>query len=162
MPESPVSVNGRFAQVDRVDVVEHDLGVEALGVLEEALHQVGPMHAVDVGGPVVDVGGGHQLAALRDAGDQHRLEVGARGVDRGGVAGRAGAEDQDVGVFVGVAHDGVVEGLVAGVVRSRGRAAMRQSDMGMIPADAQAFNGDNSQIVGSSLENLSGRPMAGH
>jgi hypothetical protein len=34
--------------------------------------------------------------------------------------------------------------------------------METIPADAQAFNGDNSQIVGNSLENLSGRPIAGH
>ena len=75
-------MNGRLRQVDRVDVVEHDLGVEALGVLQEALHQVGALHAVDVGRPVVDVGRRHQLAALRDAGDQHRLQVGARGVDR--------------------------------------------------------------------------------
>jgi hypothetical protein len=33
--------------------------------------------------------------------------------------------------------------------------------MEMIRADAQAFNGDNSQIVGNSLENLSARPMQG-
>ena len=93
-----------LAEVDRVDVVEDDLGVEALGVLQEALHQVRALHAVDVGRPVVDVGGGHQLAALRDAGDQHRLEVGAGGVDRGGVAGRAGAEDQQAAccVVVGI------------------------------------------------------------
>jgi hypothetical protein len=39
---------------------------------------------------------------------------------------------------------------------------MRQSDMGMIPADAQAFNGDNSEIVGICLQNISGRPLAGH
>jgi hypothetical protein len=59
------------------------------------------MHALHVGGPVVDLGGRHQLAALGHAGDQHRFEVGARGVERGGVAGRAGAEDQDAGVGVG-------------------------------------------------------------
>jgi hypothetical protein len=75
-------------------------------VLLEALHQVRPLHAGDVGGPVVDVGGRHQLAALRQAGDQHRLEVGAGGVDGGGVAGRAGAEDQDAGMAGrGAAHD---------------------------------------------------------
>ena len=78
------------------------LRVEALGVLQEALHQVGALHAVDVGRPVVDVGRRHQLAALGDAGDQHRLQVGARGVEGGGVAGRAGAEDQDAGVLRGV------------------------------------------------------------
>ena len=87
-------------QVDRVDVVEHDLGVEALGVLAgSAASGRGPCTPVDVGRPVVDVGGRHQLAALRDAGDQHRLQVGARGIDGGGVAGRAGAEDQDAGVL---------------------------------------------------------------
>ena len=91
-------------EIDLVDVVEHDLGVEALGVLEEALHQVGAHDAVDVGRPVVDVGRRHQLAALGDAGDQHRLQVGARGVDRGGVAGRAGAEDEDAGVVSGQGH----------------------------------------------------------
>ena len=80
-------------------MVEHDLGVEALGVLQEALHQVRAHHAVDVGRPVVDVGRRHQLAALGDAGDEHRLQVGARGVDRRGVAGGAGAEDQDAGVL---------------------------------------------------------------
>jgi hypothetical protein len=59
------------------------------------------MHAGDVGRPVVDLGGGHQLAALGHAGDQHRVQVGAGGVDGGGVAGGAGAEDQDLGVWVG-------------------------------------------------------------
>jgi hypothetical protein len=78
------------------------LRVEALGVLQEALHQVGALHAVHVGGPVVDLGGGHQLAALGHAGDEHRLEVGAGGVERGGVAGRAGAQDQHAGVGGGV------------------------------------------------------------
>ena len=33
------------AELDRVDVVEHDLGVEALGVLLEALHQLRALHA---------------------------------------------------------------------------------------------------------------------
>ncbi len=88
-------------QLRGVDVVEHDLGVKALGVREETRHQVGALDAVVVGGPVVDLGGRHQLAALREAGDQHRLEVGAGGVDGSGVARRAGSEDQDAGVFGG-------------------------------------------------------------
>jgi hypothetical protein len=67
-----------------VDVVEDDLGLEALGVRLHALHQVRAHQAVRVAGPVVDLGGRHQLAALLQAGDQHRLEVGARGVDAGG------------------------------------------------------------------------------
>jgi hypothetical protein len=93
-------------EVDGLDLIEHDLGVEPLGVLLEPLHQLGPLHAVDVGRPVVDVGGGHQLAALGQAGDQHRLQVRAGGVDRRGIAGRAGAEDQNLGVGGG-SHLGV-------------------------------------------------------
>jgi hypothetical protein len=80
------------------------LRVEALGVLQEALHQFGALHAVHVGGPVVDFGGGHQLAALGDAGDEHGLQVGAGGVDGGRVAGGAGTEDQDAGVLCGGGH----------------------------------------------------------
>jgi hypothetical protein len=34
--------------------------------------------------------------------------------------------------------------------------------METIPADAQAFNGDNSEIVGIGHNNVSGRPLAGH
>ncbi|MPM35580.1 hypothetical protein SDC9_82173 [bioreactor metagenome] len=97
---------GALAEVDLVDVVEHDAGLEALGVLQKALHQLGALHAHHVGGPVVHFGGGHELAALGQAGDQQRLEVGARGVDGGGVASGAGAEDQDFGVFGrSVRHD---------------------------------------------------------
>jgi hypothetical protein len=54
----------------------------------------GPCTPVGVGRPVVDLGGGHQLAALGQAGDEQGLEVGAGGVDGGGIAGRAGAEDE--------------------------------------------------------------------
>ena len=87
--ESPSSTSGRCAELRRVHLVEDDLGLEALGVLAKALHQVGPLDAVGVGGPVVDVGRRHQLAALRDPGDEHRVQVGARRIDRGRVPGRA-------------------------------------------------------------------------
>ena len=59
--------------------------------------------AVDIAGPVVHFGRGHQLAALRQPGDQHRLEIGACGIDRSGVSGRSGAEDQQAAVL-GSAH----------------------------------------------------------
>jgi hypothetical protein len=49
VPLSPVSVKGTLREVDLVDVVEHDLGLEALGVLQEPLHQFGTLHAVHVG-----------------------------------------------------------------------------------------------------------------
>ncbi|MPN39126.1 hypothetical protein SDC9_186653 [bioreactor metagenome] len=79
-------------------MVEDDFGVEAGGVLLETLHQFRSLHAVGVGRPVVDFGGGHQLAPLGHAGDQHRFEVGACGVNGGGVAGRAGTENDQWGV----------------------------------------------------------------
>ena len=82
-------------------MVEHDFRIESLGVLQEALHQLGPLHAVDIGRPVVDVCGGHQLATLGDAGDEHRVEVGAGGVDGCGIARRAGAKNEDFGVLGG-------------------------------------------------------------
>jgi hypothetical protein len=81
-----------------VNVVEHDVRVEALGMLEEALHQLRALHAGMIGRPVVDFRGGHELSTLCDPGDQHGAQVGARGVHGGGVAGRARAEDQQVRV----------------------------------------------------------------
>ena len=132
----------RLGQLDLVDVVEHDLGVEALGVLQEALHQVGPHDAVDVGRPVVDVGRRHQLAALGDAGDEHRLQVGARGIDRGRIAGGTGAEDQDAGVMSGQGHGCNVEREERAVWPRR-----RKSDMGLNPAGINARNGDNSPVL---------------
>ncbi|KAI1692731.1 hypothetical protein Ddc_23368 [Ditylenchus destructor] len=95
---------GALGEVDRVDVVENDLRLEAFGVLLEALHQVGALHAIGVGRPVVHLGGGHQLAALLQAGDDDRLQVGAGGVDGGGPTGRAGTENQQLGVASGLAH----------------------------------------------------------
>ena len=57
-PERPL------AQLDPVDVVEHDVGVEALGMAAHALHQRRTLQTFDVAGPIVDVGRGHELAAL--------------------------------------------------------------------------------------------------
>ena len=51
-------------EIDRVDVIVDDFGVEALGVRLHALHQRRAQQAVRVAGPVVDFGGGHELAAL--------------------------------------------------------------------------------------------------
>ncbi|KAG1258232.1 hypothetical protein G6F66_014591 [Rhizopus arrhizus] len=43
-----------LGQVDLGDVVEQHFGVEAFGVLLEALHQVRTLHAIRVGRPIVD------------------------------------------------------------------------------------------------------------
>ena len=44
-----------------MDLVRNHLGLEALGVALEALHEVRALHAVRVGRPVVHVGRRHQL-----------------------------------------------------------------------------------------------------
>ncbi|MNZ60980.1 hypothetical protein D3C78_790610 [compost metagenome] len=80
-------------QVDGVDVVEDDLGLEALGVLLHALHQHRTGQAVRVARPVVDFGGGGELSAGLHAGDQQRPEIGPRRIDRRAVAGGAGAQN---------------------------------------------------------------------
>jgi len=84
-----------LGQLGGVDLVEDDLGLEALGVALEAVHQLGALHAVDVGRPVVDISGRHQLAALLHAGDDDRREVGARGIHRSRIAGGAGTKNDE-------------------------------------------------------------------
>jgi hypothetical protein len=79
--------------------------MKTLGVLGHSLHQHRTLQAFNVAGPVVHLGGGHQLAALLQAGDQRRLEVGAGGVHGGGVAGGAGAEDQQAAVLGRCGHE---------------------------------------------------------
>jgi hypothetical protein len=85
--------------VHAVDLVVHDLGLEALGVLLKSRHQVRTLDTVGVGGPIVDVGRGHKLTTRCQSGEHDRLQVGARGVDRSGVAGRTGAEDNEAGML---------------------------------------------------------------
>ncbi|MNE41643.1 hypothetical protein D3C80_1357230 [compost metagenome] len=82
-----------------MDVVIDDLGGKALGVFLHALHQGRTGQAFDIAGPVVDFGGGGQLAASLQAGDQQGLQVGAGCIHGGGVAGRAGAEDDQARMF---------------------------------------------------------------
>ena len=80
---------------------EHDFGLEALGMGQEALHEVGALNAIHVGGPVVDFGGRHELAALGDAGDQDGVEVGPCGVNGGGVSGGSGTQNEYFGMLHG-------------------------------------------------------------
>ena len=61
------------AEVHAVDVIEHHVCVEPFSVGLEALHQIWTLNAIDIGWPVVHIGGGHQLAALGHAGDQGGL-----------------------------------------------------------------------------------------
>src|SRR5207302_8405687 len=78
-------------------MIEDQFRLEALGVLLEAGHQLRALHAVGVRRPVVDVGRGHQLAALRDAGNEHGPQIRPRCVNRGAIAGRPRTEDEESG-----------------------------------------------------------------
>ncbi len=96
-------------QLGRMDVVENDFRVEALGVLQKAPHQFRALHAMSVSWPVFDVGRGHQLAALGQTRDEYRRQVGACRVDRRRIAGGAGTENQNFGVFRGsCGHDRIL------------------------------------------------------
>jgi hypothetical protein len=90
-----------LAEVDLVDVVEHDLGVEALGVLQEALHQLGPCtpwtSAGQLSTSVVVINWPPCAMPVISSG----LQVGPGRVNGGGVTGGAGTEDQYFGVLGG-------------------------------------------------------------
>src|SRR5437667_12894411 len=81
-----------------MDLVEDELGLEALRMLLEPLHELGPLDAEGIGGPVVDIGSRHELATLRKASDEHRFQVRARSVYCRGVPRRTGPQDQQAGV----------------------------------------------------------------
>jgi len=85
--------SGPMAQVHPVDDVEHDVGVEALGMPAHAIHELRSLQVLDVPRPVIDIGGGHELAALLEAGDQERLAIGARRIYRRGISGGSRAQD---------------------------------------------------------------------
>ena len=87
-----------LGEVDAIDVDVDEPRPEPLGLGAHRGHQVGALDAVLEARVVLDVAGQHQLAARRGAREDDRLEVGARRVDRGGQAGRAGADDDDLGL----------------------------------------------------------------
>ena len=83
------------AEVCFGDEVAHDAGLEAFGVGAHIVHQHRPLDTFCRAGPVIDVGGGHQLPALFQSGDEDGFKSGAGGVNGSGVASRAGADDED-------------------------------------------------------------------
>ena len=63
-------------EVDADDVVEQDLGAEALGLLLHLDHEVGALDALGEAREVLDLGGLHELTAgLDGAGDDERRET---------------------------------------------------------------------------------------
>ena len=88
-------------KIDRNDMVGHDPRPEMLGLQPHLIHEPGALDDVGKARIVLDVGRVDELPAGMDAGDHHRLEHGAGGVDGGRIAGRAGTDDDHLGVHAG-------------------------------------------------------------
>ena len=133
-----------LGEVHAVDVDVDEPRPEALGLGADRGHQVGALDAVREARVVLDVAGEHQLAAGGGAGEDDRLEVGARGVDRGGQAGRAGADDDDLGIDAALAAgDGR---------RAAGLGGRRRSVAGIeMLKPSNGFEIDRPPSVGSSV-----------
>jgi hypothetical protein len=86
------------AEFNLGDGVGDDLGADVLGLGLHLFHQPRALDDVGKTGVVLHVGGDGELAAGLDALDQDWLQHGARSIDRGGVAGRARADNHDLGV----------------------------------------------------------------
>ena len=76
-------------------MVVDDLGLEALGVFQHAIHQLGSLQALYVTRPVVDIRGRHELATLLDARNDDRIEVRPRRVHGSRITGWAGSQDDN-------------------------------------------------------------------
>ncbi len=61
---------GTLTQFDPVDVVEYDVRVESFRVPPHAVHQRGTLQVFDIAGPIVHIGGGHELSALFQSCDE--------------------------------------------------------------------------------------------
>jgi len=97
-----------------MNVIKNDLRAKTLGVLEKTLHELGAHHAIGIRRPIVDLGGRHQLPALRQAGDEDRPEVRAGCVDGSGIAGGAGAQNEHAAMLGLIRHARLVELPVQG------------------------------------------------
>ena len=84
---------GALGEVDPRHVVGDELGAEALRLLAEVLHHLGPEDPVRVPGVVLHVARDHQLAAPGEAFDDERVEVRPRRIEGSGVAGGPPADD---------------------------------------------------------------------
>jgi hypothetical protein len=84
---------GALGEIDLRHVVGDELGAEALRLLAEVLHHLGPEDPVRVAGVVLHVARDHQLAAPGEAFDDERVEVRPRRIEGSGVAGGASADD---------------------------------------------------------------------
>ena len=85
-------------------IFHQHLGAEALRLLLEQLHHVGPGHALRETRIVLDVRGQHQLPPELQASQKQWLELGPRGVDRRCVTGGTTADDDQPAVLRGTAR----------------------------------------------------------
>src|SRR5271170_6680909 len=82
-------------QLDPIDMVEYDLRIEPLGMTAHALHQRGALQVLDIAGPIVHIGGRHELSTLFQTGDEHGMPVRPGRVDGSRVARRSRAQDEE-------------------------------------------------------------------
>jgi hypothetical protein len=83
-----------------MNLIKDNLRSESLGVSEHPGHQVGAGQAMGIARPIVDIRGGHQLAALLYPGDQHRTQVGASSIHSSGITCRTRPENEQWAVAV--------------------------------------------------------------
>ena len=91
-------------QFSLVDVVKHNLCVEALSMTLHAFHQSRSLQSFHIPWPVVDIRGCGQLTALNHASDHQGREVGASRVNGCGVSSGSGAQD-DQAMMLLVGHN---------------------------------------------------------
>jgi hypothetical protein len=83
-------------ELERRHVVGLQPRSEALGLVTEVLHQVGPHDSRRKARIILDVGGLLQQSPPRESLDHQRIQVGAGGVERRRVSGGAAADDDHV------------------------------------------------------------------
>ena len=98
-----------FRQFGCMDMVEHNAGIETFSVFQHTLHQFGTGNARRVSRPVFHVGSRHQLTALCKSGHKKRFQVGPRRINGSGVTGRAGTQNQNIGMHWRSRHNKTVE-----------------------------------------------------
>src|SRR5690606_12102031 len=84
-----LEVEGALLQIDLVDMVENDLGVKTLGVTAHTVHQLRTLHTIHICRPVINFGGGGQLAALNQSCNHNGIKIGTCCVYSSSVSGRA-------------------------------------------------------------------------
>jgi hypothetical protein len=109
----PRRAEGPAREVDVEDHILLDRRADMFGLGLHLFHQPGALDRLGEAGVVLDIGGDGQLAARLHAGDDQRREPRARGVDRRRVAGRAGADDEKLGLS-GIGHGSVASAIRQG------------------------------------------------